>query len=155
MAKTYVYIITRNDFHDGDTHTQGNLALVSAHSSLETANAAAKLHLDNEKTKGRPSGDVDVNEDETEDGGYEASAAVATSERHHFTVKVAKLELKDGEATTAAGEAKAAGVSKRKAGKESTANKKRKAKGPRLFPISHQILPCSEQDVVQLMECTY
>ncbi|KAL9097139.1 MAG: hypothetical protein Q9165_000566 [Trypethelium subeluteriae] len=127
MAKTHVYIITRNDFlHDKDK--QGNLALVSAHRSLENANAAAKAHLENEKPKGKPSGDVDVDEDETKDGGYEATAIVATSKRHHFTVKVAKLELKDGEATTAIGEAKATGASKSKASKESTLNKKRKAK---------------------------
>lgn len=85
--------------------------------------------MNSEKTKGHPSGEADVDESETKDGGYTGTAIVATSKRHQFCVEVRKVELKDGQITGVNGEAAAAGASKKGASKSSTSGKKRKAKG--------------------------
>ena len=119
---SYIENISEIDYFKDLTHEgsiQGNTVLVSAHASLESANAAVQNHLESEMTEGSPGDEDDVDEPETEDGGHNGTVVVSTSKRHQSTAKVTKMELNDAHVTS----------SQKGASKLSASGKKRKAKG--------------------------
>ncbi|KJX96111.1 hypothetical protein TI39_contig831g00016 [Zymoseptoria brevis] len=93
-TKSYVFAIQRCDYAH-HTDRKGRDKLIEIHASLESANTAAKAHLQKEARKAI-SGAGETSESETKDGGYEGVCYTSEDRRNHFAVTVKKMELKGG-----------------------------------------------------------
>ncbi|KAI9714275.1 MAG: hypothetical protein M1820_000235 [Bogoriella megaspora] len=142
MAKSYVYVVSRKDL-ENDKDKKGRIALISVHGTLLSANSAAEAHLNSEKTKGGSEDDPEVKESESKDGRYTGHATIFGDKRHGFDVEVRKMELKDGQVSSADGAEGKAAPSKTAPSKTPAANnsKKRKPSGMLSLTVWQWYLP--------------